>query len=63
MIRVLIYNLLISFFVSGVLMLRSDILSWGEFYSTLVPTLVYTYTCGLLTATAMYLADFWCCKA
>jgi signal transduction histidine kinase len=63
LIRVLIYNLLISFFVAGVLMLRADVLSWSEFYSTLVPTLIYTYTCGLLTASAMFVADLWCCRA
>jgi signal transduction histidine kinase len=60
---VLIYNLLISFFVTGLLMLRSDVLSWREFYLTLAHTLIYTYTCGLLTAAAMYLADFWCCES
>jgi sensor histidine kinase YesM len=44
-------------------MLRTDTFTWSEFYQVLVPTLVYTFCCGLLTSFAMYLADVWCCKA
>src|SRR3974377_1798805 len=63
LIRVFVYNLLISFFVAGLLMLRSDSFTWSEFYQVLVPTLIYTFCCGLLSSSAMYLADVWCCRA
>jgi signal transduction histidine kinase len=63
LIRALVYNLLISVFIAGLLMLRSDTLSWREFYLTLVPSLIYTFACGLLTTAAMYFADCWCCNA
>ncbi len=59
--RAFVYNLFISVFIAGLLMLRSDALSWREFYLTLVPTLVYTFVCGTLTTAAMYLSERWCC--
>ena len=59
--RALVYNLLIAFFISGLLMLRADVLSFKEFYLTLAPTLIYTFLCGTLTTASMFAADRWCC--
>ncbi len=59
--RALAYNVLITFFISGLLMLRADVLSLQEFYLTFMPTLIYTFVCGTLTAAAMFVADRWCC--
>jgi signal transduction histidine kinase len=58
--KALLYNLLIAFFVAGLLMLRADTLSWREFLFTLVPSLIYTCTCGLTTSTGLYLVEGWC---
>jgi len=57
----LIYNVLIAVFISGLLMLRADVLSWTEFYQTLIPTLIYTFLCGTLTTASMVLSERWCC--
>ncbi len=57
--RAFIYNLFISIFVAGLLMLRSDTLSWVEFYFILVPSFVYTFACGTLTTAAMYFGERW----
>ncbi len=62
LIRAFVYNFLIAIFISGLLMLRSDVLSWTEFYITLAPTLVYTFLCGTLATTAMFLSERWCCN-
>ncbi len=61
--RAFVYNLLIAIFVSGLLMLRADVLSWEEFYRTLVPSLIYTFICGTLATTAMFVSERWCCGA
>ena len=63
LIRAIVYNLVISFFIAGLLMLRTDVFTWREFYQVLVPTIIYTFCCGLLTAYSMYAADVWCGKA
>jgi sensor histidine kinase YesM len=44
-------------------MLRADTLSLSEFYQTFVPTLIYTFCCGIPATASMYFGERWCCGA
>jgi len=52
--KALFFNVAIALFVTLVLMMRADALSWMEFRIILYHSVIYTFACGSVTSAAFY---------